>query len=111
MDWVDVNIVATLPTPTPTATLTLPNMSIDIDIAGRLYNLWNHTQITTPMPSLTSTPHPWIARITYSIRESIVFLKKDIKWAISATIAFLILVVALANFCMQHRKKKKGVPS
>jgi hypothetical protein len=140
-DFVDVNIVATLPTPTPTptATLTLPNMSIDIGtfgiggiggIGGRLYNLWNHTQIATPMPSptptssnviiieepaqiatptpnQTSTPHLWIERITYSIWESIVFLKKDIKWAISVIIAFLILVVGLANIYIQFRKKKK----
>jgi hypothetical protein len=130
-DIVDVNIVATLPTPTPTptATLTLPNMSIDIGIAGRLYNLWNHTQIATPIPSPTptsnviiveepaqiatptpsptSTPHLWIEKIKDSIRDSSVFIKKEFMWAISVTIAFLILVVGLANIYIQFRKKKK----
>jgi len=102
-DRVDVNIVETL----PTVMLTLPNMSFGIGIADRAYPLLNHSLIETPTQSPTSTSPLGIEKMNESISELIVFLKKDIRWAISITIAIFILIIGLANIRMAYEKKKK----
>ena len=102
-DRVDVNIVETL----PTVMLTLPNMSLGIGIADRSYPLLNHSQIETQTQSPTSTSPLGIEKITVSISDFIVFLKKDIRWAISITIAIFILLIGLANIRREYKKKKK----
>lgn len=102
-DRVDVNIVETL----PTAMLTLPNMSFGIGIADRAYPLLNHSLIETPTQSPTSTSPLGIEKMNESISELIVFLKKDIRWVISVTIAIFILIIGFANIRMAYKKKKK----
>ena len=102
-DRVDVNIVETL----PTAMLTLPNMSFGIGIADRAYPLLNHSLIETPTQSPTSTSPLGIEKMNESISELIVFLKKDIRWAISITIAIFILIIGFANIRREYKKKKK----
>ena len=102
-DRVDVNIVETL----PTAMLTLPNMSFGIGIADRAYPLLNHSLIETPTQSPTSTSPLGIEKMNESISELIVFLKKDIRWAISVTIAIFILIIGFANIRREYKKKKK----
>lgn len=102
-DRVDVNIVETR----PTVMLTLPNMSLGIGIADRAYPLLNHSLIETPTQSPTSTPSLGIEKMNESISELIVFLKKDIRWALSITIAIFILIIGLANIRREYEKKKK----
>lgn len=102
-DRVDVNIVETL----PTVMLTLPNMSFGIGIADRAYPLLNHSLIETPTQSPTSTSPLGIEKMNESISELIVFLKKDIRWAISITIAIFILIIGFANIRREYKKKKK----
>jgi hypothetical protein len=102
-DRVDVNIVETL----PTVMLTLPNMSLGIGIAARSYPLLNHSLIETATQSPTSTPTLGIEKITESISDFIVFLKNDIRWAISIAIAIFILLIGLTNILMAYEKKKK----
>ena len=102
-DRVDVNIVETL----PTAMLPLPNMSLGIGIADRSYPLLNHSLIETSTQSPTSTPSLGIEKITDSISAFIVFIKKDIRWVISITIAIFILIIGLTNIRMEYEKKKK----
>lgn len=102
-DRVDVNIVETR----PTVMLTLPNMSLGIGIADRAYPLLNHSLIETPTQSPTSTPSLGIEKMNESISELIVFLKKDIRWALSITIAIFILIIGFANIRREYEKKKK----
>ncbi|NOR79095.1 MAG: hypothetical protein GQ523_11965 [Methanophagales archaeon] len=102
-DRVDVNIVETL----PTVMLTLPNMSFGIGIADRAYPLLNHSLIETPTQSPTSTSPLGIEKMNESISELIVFLKKDIRWVISVTIAIFILIIGFANIRREYKKKKK----
>ncbi|RCV63198.1 hypothetical protein C5S53_15230 [Methanophagales archaeon] len=102
-ECVDVNIVETI----PTALLTIPNMTIGIGTADRSYPLLNPALSETPTSSPTSTPLPEIEKINGSINDFILFIKKDIRWAISITIAIFILMIGLTNIRLEYEKKKK----